>query len=322
LFDVKLYTGNGSARSLTTGFSPDLVWVKARNDAYGHRLLDTVRGATKPLVSSSTSAEITESDGLTAFNSDGFSLGTDIVYNQSSYSYVAWCWDAGSSTVTNTQGSISSQVRANASAGFSIVTWTNPSTANQTIGHGLGVAPAMIIRKYRSNADGWAVYHSSLGQANALVLNSTGAALADANFWPGTINSTVFSTGNLGYFPDGWTAVAYCFAPVAGYSSFGSYTGNGSADGPFVYTGFRPRWIMIKRTDSTSSWAILDATRLGYNVRNDSLYANLADAEANFGLIDILSNGFKLRATFASENGGTHIYAAFAEHPFQYARAR
>jgi hypothetical protein len=180
----------------------------------------------------------------------------------------------------------------------------------------------LVIAKRRDTTGNWAVQHRSAG-SGYLLLNSTFAySGSDPTIWNETLpTSSVFTAAGT-FFANTGTFVAYCFAPVAGYSSFGSYTGNGSSDGPFVYTGFRPRWIMLKRTDSTSSWAILDATRLGYNVRNDSLYANLADAEANFGLIDILSNGFKLRATFGSENGGTHIYAAFAESPFQYARAR
>jgi hypothetical protein len=320
-FDVKLYTGNGSSQTISgLGFSPDLVWAKARNVSYHGALYDTVRGATKLIYPSLTNAEETSANSLTSFNSDGFSLGADgsFTVNSNGNSHVAWCWDAGNTTVTNTQGSITSQVRANASAGFSIVTYTGTGSAG-TVGHGLGVAPSLIIVKSRSNTWNWVVYHASVGNDKVLAFNTTAAAATYAAFANTNPTSSVFSlTGGADKngVNNAEAHVAYCFTTVAGLSAFGSYTGNGSADGPFVYTGFRPRWIMLKRTDSTSSWAILDATRLGYNVRNDSLYANLSDAEANFGLIDILSNGFKLRATYSSENGGTHIYAAFAESPF------
>jgi hypothetical protein len=324
VMDVVTYTGTGSTLTPTSslGFNPDLVWIKSRSAATDNTLYDVVRGAQARLESNNADAEVTSDNGLTAFNSAGFTLGTLAQVNTSSATYAAWTWDAGSSTVTNTQGSISSQVRANPSAGFSVVTY-NTATSNPTVGHGLGVTPEFIITKSRTDGSGgWAIYHKSIGLGSWLEF-TTAAVQSALQYWGTTaFNSTTFSVGTSGYYNNRANMIAYCFAPVAGYSSFGRYTGNGSTDGPFVYTGFRPRWIMLKRTDSTSNWAILDATRLGYNVRNDSLYASLADAEANFGLIDILSNGFKLRATFTSENGGTHIYCAFAEHPFQYARAR
>jgi hypothetical protein len=327
VMDVATWAGNNGTQtiSLPGGFNPDLVWVKNRSGTTWHTLVDSVRGTPKELYSNATNAEVTSptASNISNFQNGSFDVGPGSsdasAVNATGSSYVGWTWDAGSSTVTNTQGSISSQVRANASAGFSIVNATWPSSGAFTIGHGLGVMPSFIISKARTAAFGWTVYHASLGSGKYLDLNTTSAATSNANVW-GTHTSSVVSLGSV--MASGQSSIMYCFAPVAGYSSFGSYTGNGSTDGPFVYTGFRPRWIMLKRADSNSSWAILDATRLGYNVRNDSLYANLADAEANFGLIDILSNGFKLRATFGSENGGTHIYCAFAEHPFQYARAR
>jgi hypothetical protein len=331
VMDVALYTGNGSTQTISgLAFSPDLVWLKSRSNENSQSWFDTLRG-TAMLASNQTGNESSFGSPplggyINTFNSDGFTFANGSINNtntnQLNWTYAAWAWDAGSSTVTNTQGSISSQVRANASAGFSVVTYTGTGS-NATVGHGLGVKPAFYIVKGRSNSDNWCVYHTSLTANNLIFLNLTNASGASARWNNTEPTSTVFSLGtDSSVNGNGTTYVCYAFAPVAGYSSFGRYTGNGSADGPFVYTGFRPRWIMLKRADSNSSWAILDATRLGYNVRNDSLYANLADAEANFGLIDILSNGFKLRATFGSENGGTHIYAAFAESPFQYARAR
>jgi hypothetical protein len=326
VMDVALYTGNNTARSITgLGFSPDFVWIKGRSGATDHALYDIVRGAQLDLVSNSTAAETTQTTGLTAFNSDGFSIGTLAKLNTNAATYAAWTWDAGSSTVTNTQGSISSQVRANASAGFSVSTFTKTANTNQTIGHGLGVAPSLVIVKTRESSGytGWAVYHISTGSNGYLELNTTSAFNTLSTTWNNTApTSSVFSMGT------GWTAtqnmVAYCFAPVAGYSSFGSYTGNGSADGPFVYTGFRPAFVLVKRSNSTGNWTILDSKRLGYNVDNRPLFPNLTSAEGTTVLSDITSNGFKVRTTDASfnTNAGTYVFAAFAEHPFQYARAR
>jgi hypothetical protein len=325
LFDVKLYTGNGSTQTISgLGFSPDLVWLKGRSVAYSHQLYDQVRGAGKLLNSNLTSAESTVTDNLTAFTSAGFSLGSDAGTNQSSASYVAWAWDAGSSTVTNTQGSISSQVRANASAGFSVVSVPGYTYPTKTAGHGLGVEPHFIITKNRGVSNPWIIYHKSAG-ADTYFQFDTGAGYTGvAGVWSG-VTSTVFPL-NSGVNQQ-TDIVAYCFAPVSGYSSFGSYTGNGSADGPFVYTGFRPRWVMIKRaTGDADDWQIRDTSRSPYNTMQETLFANLSNAEVTLTdrNTDNLSNGFKLRGTDPENNasGATYIYAAFAEHPFQYARAR
>jgi hypothetical protein len=317
-----------------------LVWIKARSAARWHILCDTIRGVNKTLYSNSTYQEESLSNLFNAFNSDGFQVAynsayTDVFSNLNGQTYAAWCWDAGSSTVTNTQGSITSQVRANASAGFSIVTYTGTG-ANATVGHGCGTAPGLILLKDRtSGAYNWQVYHSTFaGTSNSIVLNSTaGVDSGSAGVWNSTApTSTVFSIGtSVGVNTNGNNYVAYCFAPVTGYSSFGSYTGNGSADGPFVYTGFRPRWIMVKCSSTNNGytfWDINDAARSDYNSLSRTLCANLSDAEdsANIGTpnIDILSNGFKIRTTGSAKNlsSQTYIYAAFAENPFQYARAR
>ena len=328
--DVVLYTGTGSALTPTStlGFSPDLVWIKGRSASTDNALYDTVRGATIDLVSNSTAAETTQTQGLTAFNSNGFSVGTLAKVNTNTATYAAWAWDAGSSTVTNTSGSISSQVRANASAGFSVVTYTGTG-ANATVGHGLGVAPQFIIVKARSAAYNWQCYHISLGAASGIQLNLTNASAGEPTFWNSTApTSTVFSVGtSVGTNESTKTYVAYCFTPVAGYSAFGSYTGNGSADGPMVFCNFRPRWVMIKASSASGShWLIIDATRSTYNQTVQQLYANLASAEdINNSALDLLANGFKCRAdTFANINGSgtTYIWAAFAEHPFSLARAR
>jgi hypothetical protein len=330
-FDTKLYTGNGGTQTISgLGFSPDLVWVKCRNVAYGHRLADVVRGATKLLASNGTDSESTDVNSLTAFNSDGFAVGSSVNFNESLNTYAAWCWDAGSSTVTNTNGSITSSVRANASAGFSIVTYTGNLTANgtSTVGHGLGVAPSLVITKRRDGASNWCAQHISTSSASQILfLDTTDAQYSVSTY--GTLSrptSSVFSvnyTTGLGI--NGQTHVAYCFAPVAGYSAFGSYTGNGSADGPFVYCGFRPKYVLWKMSSSTSHWWIIDSSRSAYNVTTNLLWPNLSDAESTANTpLDLLSNGFKLRINSGDYNtsSATYVWAAFAESPFSIARAR
>jgi len=325
VMDAVLWTGNGTSQAITTGFSPDLVWLKGRSNAYNHRLADTVRGASIVLYSDSTVAEGTESSGLTSFTSTGFEVGSSAAYNNSSSTFVGWAWDAGTSNATNTSGTITSTVRANISAGFSIVSYTATGSAG-TIGHGLGVAPQFIVVKQRSaNGNNWAVYHASLGATNYLMLSSTNASAASSSLWNNTApTSTVFSVNNDGRTNDTGTYIAYCWAPVAGYSAFGSYSGTGTTDGRFVYTGFRPRWIMTKTTNGINHWDIYDAARNTYNVANNVLKPNLANAESTLTGFDLLSNGFKARGTDSENNGSgdTYIYAAFAESPFQYARAR
>jgi hypothetical protein len=332
VMDVALYTGNGSTQTISgLNFSPDLVWIKGRNQGRWHMLFDVIRGPEKFLSSNDTQAEATHANSLTAFNSDGFSLGSDSNANVNflNYTYAAWCWDAGTSPpVSNPDGSITSQVQANASAGFSVVTWTGNASAGATIGHSLGIAPRFVIFKARSISENWNCYHGSLGASQQISLNLTGAAFATNDFNNTAPSSTLITlgsgTGNNG---SGKTYVAYAFAPVAGYSSFGSYTGNGSADGPFVYTGFRPRWVMIKNTTGTAEWLMRDTERDPYNNNTTGkFYADDSRDERvdTTDLVDITSNGFKMRGTDSSSNSSsaTYIYAAFAENPFQYARAR
>jgi hypothetical protein len=327
-FDALTYTGNGASPRSVTGvaFQPDLVWVKNRTDTWAHQLFDSVRGAgsTKALTSNGTDAEGTYGAWgyLSSFNSDGFTLtagGTsNDQMNKNANTYVAWNWNAGGSNATNTAGTITSTVRANTTSGFSIVTYTGTGSSPQSIGHGLGATPSMIFLKSRGATSDWYVNHVSIG-TNDLRLNSTGASAAN-NFFSAK-SSTTF-TINFNQTGD-W--VAYCFAPVAGYSAFGSYTGNSSADGPFVYTGFRPRYVMVKRfTGAGGVWEILDSSRDPYNAADKSLRANASDAEATGpGPIDFLSNGFKLRGTGGQTNdSGTYLYAAFAESPFKYSLAR
>jgi hypothetical protein len=275
---------------------------------------------------------------LSAFNSDGFSVASGTVNgtytNLNSSTYVAWAFDGGSTTSSNTQGSITSSVRANATAGFSVVTYTGNATAGATVGHGLGVAPGMIIIKNRDDGGSyWVTYHSALGGTKALALNLTDAVLTNSLPFNNTNpTSTVFTVGAGGAFSysnnqSGEAHVAYCFAPVVGYSAMGSYVGNGSSDGSFIYTGHRSRWIMIKATSvANESWIIIDTARSTYNVVDAFLRADTSGAEFSSSLryVDILSNGFKLRASGAEVNGSgtTYVYASFAESPFNYARAR
>jgi len=325
------YTGTGATQVISNAVNgvsmqPDFVWLKSRSNSRDHRLMDTVRGINNVLQSNLTSAEFAGS-ALSSINSSGFTLNTTDNQNVASETYVGWQWKAGGTAVSNTAGSITSSVSPNTTAGFSVVTYTGNLTAGQSVGHGLGVALSMIIVKARSNAIyPWDVYHGSLAANQYLELNATTGVQTSANIWANTApTSTVFSIGaDLGTNKSGDTYVAYCFAPVAGYSAFGSYTGNGSADGPFVYLGFRPKFIMFKRTDSANVWSILDSTRDTYNVTNLSLYPNNSIAEETGKNVDFLSNGFKQRQTDGGWNasGGTYIYAAFAENPFKYANAR
>ena len=340
------YTGNGASRSITNGgnntigttFQPDLVWIKSRSTVGDTEVYDSVRGATKYLLTDATTVEGTIAQSLTAFNSNGFSLGTGSGGNDNTNgtTYIGWQWQAGAGTTSsNTSGSITSTVSVNATAGFSIVTYTGTG-ANATVGHGLGVAPSMIIIKCRGSATdpSWIVGHVGVVMGTGrLILNGTDANsnAGAASLWNSTAaTSTVFSLGNYSSVNQSTlTYVAYCFSAVRGYSAFGSYTGNGSTDGPFVFLGFRPRWVMIKRTDTAgNNWVILDTSRDTYNASGLYLYPNLSAAEddyrASTGPMDILSNGFKQRSSLSNVNasGATYIYACFAENPFKLALAR
>ena len=329
--DATLWTGTGSSLAITNaaGFAPDLVWIKSRSNAYVHTLEDTVRGVSKYIDSASTAAEVNDpTNFITAFNSNGFTQAGNSAVGGNGATYVGWQWKAGGTAVSNTSGTITSSVSANTTAGFSVVTYTGTG-ANATVGHGLGVAPSMIIIKGRSNAYSWAVYHTSLGNTKGIYLNETTAQSTDSAFWNNTSpTSSLFSLGN-GYSlnKSSDTYVAYCWTPIAGYSAFGSYAGNGSTDGPFIYLGFRPKFVMVKRSDSTGNWILLDTSRTPYNYQTNGLLPNLSDAEqsttGSWGW-DFLSNGFKLRDNGIQDNSasGSYIYMAFAENPFKYANAR
>ena len=332
-FDAKLYTGNASSNTISgLNFAPDFLWLKSRGSAQSHALFDLVRGSGQRLQSNATSAEDDYSSFFTGFTSDGFTLNQNSGINLNNDPLVAWAWDAGTSTVTNNDGSIASQVRAQPSAGFSVVSFTASGTAgSDSCGHGLNVVPGMVIIKRRDGADDWYTWHSSFSNAqrNYILLNSTAAVVLSGNdSWGAGMTSSV-----IGFRSQGTAAgnmIAYCFAPVEGYSAFGSYTGNASADGTFVYTGFRPSFVMHKRTDtggaSVGDWRIWDTKRDTDNAAEALLFPAGSNAESSNSAhgLDILSNGFKFRTadTNINANGGSYLYIAFAENPFKTARAR
>ena len=326
-FNTKLYTGNdGTGRSITgVGFQPDFVWVKDRSNAFSHGLFDVVRGATKTLNSNDTSADDTVSNSLTAFGSDGFTAGANAIINGNNNNYASWNWKAGTS-FSNSAGangaSIASTGSANQDVGFSICTYTNTNT--NTIKHGLDVVPDVIIAKTLGVSGSWFLGSEKMlgGWNKKLNLNDTGAVATETRpFYPGSYapTSSVFSSDQSVFGAGGSateTMIAYCFAEKQGYSKFGSYIGNGNADGSFIYTGFKPAWIMIKRAiGGTDNWVMFDNKRSPFNEVNENLVAN-ASSPTNTGIkIDMLSNGFKCRVAEGNTNvaGNTYIYMAFGQ---------
>ena len=332
-FNTVLYTGDGTTDRDITGydFQPDFLWHKARNKTYNHYLFDVVRGNSSLLKSNTTQAEYTSTTGFNNFISNGFNVDqvSGWEMNESGSTYANWGWLAGGTAVSNTDGSITSQVSANQDAGFSVVTYTGNATSGATVGHGLGVSPDMVIVKNRSaGSTSWPVYHNTMGTGDFLYLNSTQQQFTDTGVFNTAPTSSSIVLGSYSVTNgSGNDMIAYCFSEIEGYSKIGSYTGNGSIDGPFVHCGFRPAWIMFKRTDDSGSWFTFDNKRSGYNVDNDSLSPDLSTSEfdgAAFNFIDILSNGFKMRDTFSGRNasGGSYTFIAFAEAPFKNANAR
>jgi len=326
-FDTKLYTGNGSNNTSITGveFQPDWVWVKARNIEYGHKLFDAVRGQGKRLASQSNAAESTVTDELTSFNSDGFTTNSNAGMNENNRPYVAWNWLAGTAFTNDASstsvGSIDSAGSVNQDAGFSIVSFVG-TQSNGTIKHGLSTAPSMIILKSRDTASHWLTGWTALGWTHAIKLNLTSAKETTHYYWNNTApTSSVFSVGaGTESNKNGDDFIAYCFAEKQGYSKFGSYIGNGNADGTFIFTGLKPAFVMLKRTDAASQWRMWDNKRNTFNVVNKALLPNDAseEQENTNQNIDFLSNGFKIRAAYADTNtsGSPYIYMAFAENPF------
>ena len=350
-FETLLWDGNSTQDRNITGleFKPDFVWIKSRSHAtyggglsYHHLIWDVLRGVGSNTIGASSRKELTVNQSyeegrganytdyyghVSSFNEDGFQLdfvsGQPPFYvNQTSRTYVAWCWKAGGAGVSNSDGSIASTVSANTEAGFSIVTYTG-SGSNATIGHGLDEAPQVLFVKTRTSADHWAIYHHSVGNTKILYLNLSNSPATSSNYWNDTTpTSTVFSIGSdnkTGKSGDNY--VAYCWHEVPGYSKFGSYTGNGSADGPFIHLGFRPAWFLQKKTSGTGNWYLFDSKRSGFNVDNDMLVPNETDAEYDgdtYPRLDFLSNGIKWRDAGSSVHNAsdaTYVYMAFAERP-------
>jgi len=320
-FNTVLYNGTGSSNSVTgVGFQPDWVWLKHRNGANNHCAYDAIRGVQKTLHPDLTNAESTDANNLTAFGTDGFTVGSGTNVNGSSGTYVSWNWLGANGTTSNSDGSITSTVSANTTAGFSIVSFTGNATAGATIGHGLGVTPKWVIVKNRSNAQNWFIYHEEIGATKVIYLDLTNAQQTLTQGWNDTApTSSVVSLGTeAGTNQSGANMIAYCFAEKKGYSKFGSYIGNQSTAGPFVFTGFRPAFVMVKRTDSTSDWLMCDNKRPGFNPIDDKLFANTNQAEDPYEAFDFVSNGFKVTSAGTGHNasGANMIYMAFAENPF------
>jgi len=317
-FNTITYTGTGSSLANTgVGFQPDWVWIKGRSGATDHALYDNVRGVQKDLVSNAASAETTQTTGLTAFGSDGFTIGALAKLNTSAATYVAWNWLGANTTVSNTSGTITSTVSSNTTSGFSVVSYTGNGTSGPTIGHGLGITPKIVIIKNRQAAEGWQVW---VNNNIRIQLNTTAG---NAGNFPISTSSTLITLPN---FDGAWntsavTYIAYCFAEIKGFSRFGTYIGNGNSDGRFIYTGFKPAFILVKRYDSTGDWYLQDNVRnQNFNGDPKTLQPNTTSTESTIGTwsIDNLSNGFKIRESNAAINAssGTYIYMAFAQNPF------
>jgi len=330
-FNTVLYTGNNGSQTVTgLDFQPDWVWIKDRDGTERHCLTDSVRGVLQELRSNETAAESDRSGGtpgiggVSAFNSNGFSLVHDDGYNDNNSLQVSWNWKAGTSFTNDASstgiGTIDSTGSVNATAGFSIISFTGTETSNQSIAHGLSSTPEFIISKSRDVVDNWMVFHESFSAQDYISLNLTSAKASSANVWTSLPSSTVINIGDNAGVNDNGAMIMYAFYSVKGFSKFGSYTGNGNADGPFVYTGFKPAWVMIKRTNAAGfGWSMFDNKRDPDNVVEGVFNADTTAAEDTASdWLDFTSNGFKARFTGGdiNANGGSYIYMAFAENPF------
>jgi hypothetical protein len=328
-FNTTLYTGTGSIQSITgVGFQPDFVWLKKRNAVQSNGVFDSVRGVYKVIGTDHTNVEGTNTNMLTAFGSDGFTLGTDSELNSNTNTFVSWNWLGGGAAVDNDDGTIDDAlVSANTDAGFSIVSYTGNGLADQTVGHGLSVKPELKIIKSRSIVENWVVTGEILGGADyRMFLNLNSANGTATGYYPADTSTTLGISGSSvsnGHNQSSATYIAYCFHSVEGYSKVGSYEGNNNADGAFIYTGMRPAFIMAKRTSATEDWVIMDNKRNTYNWVGARLYPDLTNAEGSSETIDFVSNGFKMRSTNSITNAAsTYIYLAFAESPFKTSNAR
>ena len=319
--NTKLYTGTGSSNAITgVGHQPDLTWIKQRNETRNHAWFDAVRGATKLISSSSNGNESTQSNGLTAFGADGFTVVSHDDVNKNSGTYVSFNWKANGAGSANTDGDINTiATSVNSTAKFSISRYVGTGNNGDKFGHGLGVTPDVVLVKSTNDNTDWRMYHKDIPSANtrAIRLNNNDYWNTSAGYWSNTSptsslvclgnDSTVNQNGN--YY------VAYCWKSVVGFSKFGSYTGNGNANGTFIYTGFKPKFLMVKNASASANWVIVDSERLGYNPNNSELFANTTDDEEANNQIDLLSNGFKMRANSTSINtsGSQYIYLAWGQ---------
>ena len=326
-FQTALYTGAGAGQTVTndgnSNLQPDWLWIKRRNAGYAHALFDSNRGlgSSNPpmLESDSTAVENSNQNWISGVSTDSFTIGiNEQNLSNTSGTYVAWQWKAnGGTTSTNTDGDINSTVQVNSDAGFSIVTDSPTNNTARSIGHGLGVAPQVVIRRARTRVESWRVFHSSAGSTGGLTLNNETVYNSSTTTFTG-VTSTTFGVGTDFSVNGNYSYVSYCFAEKQGYSKFGSYKGNSNVNGPFIWTGFRPAWVMIKKSSGTGGWVILDNKRNTSNVVDKKIAADKTDAESTVSILDFLSNGFKLRVQNSPQNqtGGTYIYMAFAENPF------
>ena len=322
-FNTVLWTGNGNSGLAITGvdFKPDLTWIKERNQTRGHVLFDVVRGATYQFNPNSNATNVAVAESLKSFDTDGFTVGNATSVNENTKLYVGWNWLAGGSGSSNTSGSINSTVSVNATSGCSVVSYSANNTAGATVGHGLGVVPKMIlVKESTGSVNDWTVYHVTQGNTTRGILNETNAWGSNAAWNNTTPTSSVFTIGSGSVVNrSGSTYMAYCFADVPAFSKMGVYTGNGNANGAFVYTGFKPAFVIIKRASSGGDdWIMYDNKRNTFNVLDKRLNPNSSGAEQDTDILDFLSNGFKLRGTpdYVNGNGSTYIYMAFAENPF------
>ena len=323
-FNTVLWTGNGNSGLAITGvdFKPDLTWIKERNQTRGHVLFDVVRGATYQFNPNSNATNVAVAESLKSFDTDGFTVGNATSVNENTKLYVGWNWLAGGSGSSNTSGSINSTVSVNATSGCSVVSYSANNTAGATVGHGLGVVPKMIlVKESTGSVNDWTVYHVTQGNTTRGILNETNAWGSNAAWNNTTPTSSVFTIGSGSVVNrSSSTYMAYCFADVQGFSKFGSYKGNGNANGTFVYLGFKPAFIIRKRADGAVDWRMDDNKRQSFNTIDFTLFPNKSNAETQSAgyAVDLLSNGFKVRGDSGNQNtnGGTYIYMAFAENPF------
>tara|TARA_R100000655_G_scaffold49260_1_gene86786 strand:- start:1230 stop:2261 length:1032 start_codon:yes stop_codon:yes gene_type:complete len=317
--DCNLYQANGSGKTISgMGFKPDMIWTKNRSSAsYIPAIVDAVRGGTKKIFTCNTDAEATDSNAVTSFTSDGYVFGSSGSFNYSTDNYVNWCWKAnGAGSVDSSSGSISATVSANATAGFSIIRFTNPSSGNFTIPHGLGVAPDMLIFKCTGGSQSWFVLHKDLASYTDRYLRlQTTASEITYTMQSQAPTSTLLYLNSGGVSNGNADTICYAYASKTGYSRFGSYTGTGNADGTFVYCGFKPKFYMLKRIDSADWWGVWDNKRLGYNPNNYHMRINETSYTEASKVVDQLSNGFKIRETDTAINasGGNYLYMAFGQ---------